>query len=169
MDLPRFLYPCHHSFGYSLSHQFSYFRWPTQRTVSPPTMLKTTGRATTKKPTHHDPLRLLLSKCWLCKHRCYKSCSRPWSTCMHNPMRHHYEGIRLEIFSALSCQPFLMLWSRWMLMIGSSLLRRNCKWYSATIMRMCYYPLTNFLVLQPTDGILMWKPMRNLRESISQS
>jgi hypothetical protein len=34
-----------------------------------------------------------------------------------------------------------------MLMIGSSLLRRSCKWYSATIVRRCCWPLTNFLVL----------------------
>jgi hypothetical protein len=34
-----------------------------------------------------------------------------WSTCMNNPKRHHSWGIGLEIFSALSCQPFLMLWT----------------------------------------------------------
>jgi hypothetical protein len=39
----------------------------------------------------------------------------------------------LEIFSALSRQPFLILWSQWMLMIGSGLLRRSCKWCNATI------------------------------------
>jgi hypothetical protein len=117
----------HHSFGYSLSHQPSYFRWSTQGTVSLPTMLKTTGRATTKKPTRHHPFHLLLSKCWLCKHRCFRPCSKPWSTFMHNPKRHHRRGIGWEIFSALSRQPFLMLWSRWMLMIGSNLLRRSCK------------------------------------------
>jgi hypothetical protein len=43
---------------------------------------------------------------------------------------------KLEIFSALSRLPFLMLWSRWMLMIGSSLLRRSCKWCSAITVRM---------------------------------
>jgi hypothetical protein len=128
-------FPCHHSFGYSLSHQSSYFRWSTQGTVSPPIMLKTMGRATTKKPTRRHPLRLLLSK--LCKHKCFRPCSRPWSTYMHNPKRHHRRGIGWEIFSALSHQPFLMLWTRWMLMIGSNLLRRSCKWYSATIMRRC--------------------------------
>jgi hypothetical protein len=37
-------FPCHHSFGYSLSHQFSNFRWSTQGIVSPPTMLKTLGK-----------------------------------------------------------------------------------------------------------------------------
>jgi hypothetical protein len=116
-------FPCHHSFGYSLSHQSSYFRWSTQGTVSPPTMLKTMGRAITKKPTHRHPLRLLLSKCWLCKHRCF----RPCTTCMHNPKRHHRRGIGSEIFSALICQPFLMLWTQWMLMIGSNLLKRSCK------------------------------------------
>jgi hypothetical protein len=103
--------------------------------MSPLTMLKTMWRATTKKPTRRHPLRLLLSKCWLCKHRCFRPCSKPWSTCMHNPKRHHRRGIGWGIFSALSRQPFLMLWSRWMLMIGSSLLRRSCKWYSATIVR----------------------------------
>jgi hypothetical protein len=103
--------PCHHSFGYSLSHQSTYFRWSIQGTVLPPTMLKTTGRATTKKPTRHHPLLLLLSKCWLCKHRCFRPCNRTRSTCMHNPKRHHHRGIGWEIFSALSCQPFLMLWS----------------------------------------------------------
>jgi hypothetical protein len=56
-----------------------------------------------------------------------------------------------------------------MLMIHSSLLRRSCKWCSATIMRRCCKPLTNFLVLQPTGGMLMWKPKRNLKASIGQS
>jgi hypothetical protein len=100
------LSPCHHHFGYSLSHQSSYFRWSTQGTASPPTMVKAMGRATTKKPTRCHPLHLLLSKCWLCKHRCSRPCSRPWSTCMHNPKRHHHRRIGWEIFSALSCQPF---------------------------------------------------------------
>jgi hypothetical protein len=140
------LLPFHYSVGYSLSHQSSNFRWSTQGTASPPTMLKTMGSATTKKPTHRHPLRLLLSKCWLCRHGCFRRCSRPWSTCIHNPKRHHRRRIGWEIFSALSRQPFLMLWSRWMLMIGTSLLRRSCKWYSATIKRRCW-PLTNFLVL----------------------
>jgi hypothetical protein len=137
VDLPLSFSPCHYFFGYSLSHQSSYFRWSTQETVSPPTMLKTMGRATTKKSTRRHPLRLLLSKCWLCKHRCFRPCSRPWSTCMHNPKRHHRRGIGWEIFSALSHQSFLMLWSQWMLMIGSSVLRRSCKWCSATILRRC--------------------------------
>jgi hypothetical protein len=74
MDLPLSFFPCHYSFGYSLSHQSSYFRWSPQGTVSPPTMLKTLGRATTKKPSCRHPLRLLLSKCWLCKHRCFRPC-----------------------------------------------------------------------------------------------
>jgi hypothetical protein len=120
-------FPCHHSFGYSLSHQSSYFRWLTRGTVLPPTMLKTMGKATTKKPTRRQPLRLLLSKCWLCKHRCFRPCSKPWSTYMHNPKRHDHRGIGSEIFSALSRQPFLMLCTRWILMIGSNLLRRSCK------------------------------------------
>jgi hypothetical protein len=137
VDLPLFLYPCYHSFGYSLSHQYSYFRWPTQGIVSPPTMLKTMGRTTTKMPTRHHPLCLLLSKCWLCKHRCFRPCSKPWSTYMHNPKRHRHRGIGWEIFSTLSHQSFLMLWSRWMLMIDSSLLRRSYKWCSATTMRRC--------------------------------
>jgi hypothetical protein len=95
------------------------------------------GRATIKKPTRRHPLCLLLSKCWLCKHRCFRPCRSPWSTCMHNPKRHRRRGIGWEIFSALSRQPFLMMWSQWMLMIGSSLLRRSCKWYSAIIVRRC--------------------------------
>jgi hypothetical protein len=104
-------FPYHHSFGYSLSHQSSYFRWSTRGTVSPPAMLKIMGKATTKKSTRRHPLRLLLSKCWLCKHRCFRPCSKPWSTCMHNPKRYHRRGIGSEIFSVLSCQPFLMLWT----------------------------------------------------------
>jgi hypothetical protein len=169
VDLPLSFFPCHHSFGDFLSHQSSYFRWSTQGTVSPPTMLKSKGIATTKKPTRRHPLRLLLSKCWLCKYRCFRPCSRPWSTCMHNPMCHRHQGIGWEIFSALTHQPFLMLWSQCMLMIGSSLLRRSCKWYSTTMMRRCCYHLTNFLVLQPTGGMLTWKPMRNLRASTGRS
>jgi hypothetical protein len=137
--------------------------------MSSPTMLKIMRRTTTKMPTRHHPIRLLLSKCWLCKHRCFRSCSRPWSTCMHNPKHYRHRGIGWEIFSALSRQSFLMLWSRWMLMIGSSLLRRSCKWCSATTVRRCYYPLTNFLVLQPTSGMLPWKRMRNLRASTGRS
>jgi hypothetical protein len=137
VDLPLFFYSCYHSFRYSLSYQYSYFIWPTQGTVSLPTMLKTMGRTTTKTPTRHHPLRLLLSKCWLCKRRCFRPCSRPWSTCMHNPKHYCRRGIGWEIFSALSHQSFLMMWSRWMLMIGSNLLRRSCKWCSATIMRRC--------------------------------
>jgi hypothetical protein len=133
MYLPLFLYPCYHSFGYSLSHRYSYFRWPTQETMSPPTMLRIIGRTITKTPTRLHPLRLLLSKCWLCKHKCF----RPWSTYMHNPKRHRRRVIGWETFSALSCQSFIMLWSRWMLMIGSSLLRRSCKWCSATTVRRC--------------------------------
>jgi hypothetical protein len=137
VDLPLSFLPCHYYFGYSLSHQSPYLRWSTQETMSPLTILKTMGRATTKKPTRHHILRLLLSKCWLCKHICFRPCSRPWSTCMHNPTCHHCRGIGWEIFSALSHQPFLMLWSRWMLMISSSLLRRSCKWYNVTIVRRC--------------------------------
>jgi hypothetical protein len=49
------------------------------------------------------------------------------STCMHNPKCHRRRGIGWEIFSALSQQLFLMLWSQWMLMTHSSLLRRSCK------------------------------------------
>jgi hypothetical protein len=125
MDLSLFLYPCYHSFGYSLSHLCSHFKWPTQGTVSSPTMMRTMGRTTTKTPNRHHPLCLPLSKCCLCKHKCFRPCSRPWSTCMFNPKRHHHRGIGLEIFSAQSCQPFLVLWSQWMLMTGSSLLRRQ--------------------------------------------
>jgi hypothetical protein len=138
VDLPLFLYPCYRSFGYSLSHQYSYFRRPTQGTMSPPTTLKTMGRTITKTSTRCHPLRLLLSKCWLCKCKCFRPCSRPWSTCMHNPKCHCRRGIGWKIFNALSHQPFLMLWSQWMLMIGSSLLRRSCKWCSATTKRRCY-------------------------------
>jgi hypothetical protein len=137
MDLPLSFFPYHYSFGYSISHQSSYLRWSTQETVSLPTMLNTMGRVTTKKPTHRHPLRLHLSKCWLCKHKCFRPCSRPRSTCMHNPNRHRHRGIGWEIFSALSHQPFLMMWSRLMLMIASGLLGRSCKWYSATIVTRC--------------------------------
>jgi hypothetical protein len=58
--------------------------------------------------THHHPLRLLLSKCWLCKHKCFKLCSRPRSTCKLLNFKHHHHcrGIGLEIFSALSHRPF---------------------------------------------------------------
>ncbi len=69
------------------------------------------GESNNQEANPLPPLRLLLSKCWLCKHRCFRRCSRPWSTCMHNPKRHHRRGIGSEIFSVLSCQPFLMLWT----------------------------------------------------------
>jgi hypothetical protein len=169
VDLPLFLYSCYQSFEYSLSHLRSHFKWPTQGTVSPPTTLRTMGRTTTKTPTCRHPLRLLLSKCWLCKHKYFRPYSRPWSTYMLNPKHHHRRGIGLDIFSAPSRQPFLMLWSQLMLMAGSSLLRRSCKWCSATTMRRCCWSLTSFLVLQPTDEMLKWEPMRNLRASTSQN
>jgi hypothetical protein len=61
------------------------------------------------------PLRLLLSKYGLCKHKCFRLCSRTWSTCklLNLKCRHHHRGIGLETFSALSRLPFLKLWSRW--------------------------------------------------------
>jgi hypothetical protein len=126
-------------FGNSLSHQRLYFRWPTQGTAAT-TILRKTMRRTTRMSTRRRPLRLILSKCWLCKHKCFRTCSKPWSTCkLLNPKRRHCRrGIGLEIFSALSHRTFLMLLSQWMLVIGSSLLRRCCKGCSATIMRMCY-------------------------------
>jgi hypothetical protein len=130
---PLFLYPCYRSLGYSLSHPRLYFRWPTQGMATTTTTGTTTER-TTRMSTHHHPLCLLLSKCWPCKHKCFRLCNRPWSTCrLLNFKRHHrHQGIGLEIFNTLSHIPFLMLWSRWMLMIGSSLLRRSCRWCSAT-------------------------------------
>jgi hypothetical protein len=138
VDLPLFLYPCYRSFDYSLSHLRSHFRWLTKGTVSPPTMLRTMGRTTTAKmPTHRHSLRLLLSKCWLCKHKCFRPCSIPWSTCMHNPKRHYHRGIGWEIFSVLNRRPFLMLWSQLMLMTSSSLSRRSCKSCNVTTVRRC--------------------------------
>jgi hypothetical protein len=137
VDLPLFLYPWYHSFGYSLSHLRSHFRWPTQGTVLPTTMLKTMRRTTIKTPTRRHPLCLLLSKCWLCKRKCIRPCSRPWSTYMHNSKCYYRQGIGWEIFSALSHQPFLMLCNQWILMTGSSLLRRSCKWFNATTVRRC--------------------------------
>jgi hypothetical protein len=64
--------------------------------------------------TCHRPLHLLLSKCWLCKHNCIRPCNRLWSTWkLHNQKRCHCRrGIDIEIFSALSYRPFLMLWSQ---------------------------------------------------------
>jgi hypothetical protein len=134
---PLFFYPCYRSLGYPLSCQCLYFRWPTQG-ITTTTTGTTIGR-TTRMSIRRHPLRLLLSKCWLCKHKCFRLCSRPWSTCkLLNLKRcHRRQGIGLEIFSALSHLPFLILWSRWMQMIGSSLLRRSCKWCSTTIMRRC--------------------------------
>jgi hypothetical protein len=126
---PLFLYPFNRSLGYSLSYHCLYFRWPIQGTTTTTTTLRTTMGRTTKMSIHRHPLRLLLSKCWLCKHQCFRLYSRPWSTCklLNFKRRHCCRGISLEIFSALSRLPFLMLWSQWMLMISSSLLRRSCK------------------------------------------
>jgi hypothetical protein len=131
---PLFLHPCYRSLGYSLSYQCLYFRWPTQETAT------TTMERTTRMRIHRYPLYLLLSKCWLCKHKCFRLCSRPWSICKLLNLKHCHRcrGIGLEIFSALSHPPFLMLWSIWMLMIGSSPLRRSCKWCSATTERRSY-------------------------------
>jgi hypothetical protein len=132
IPLPLLLF----SWVYSLSHQRLYLRWPTQGTAT--TTIGTTTERTTRMSTHH-PLHQLLSKCWFCKHKCFRLCSRPWPTCrlLNLKRRHHHRGIGLEFFSALSHLPFTMLWSRWMLMIGSSLLRRSCKWCSATTMIRC--------------------------------
>jgi hypothetical protein len=71
-------------------------------------LLWTTMRRTTKMSTRHHPLHLLLSKCWLCKHKCFRPCSRPWSTCKLLSLKrhHHRRGISLEIFHALSSLPF---------------------------------------------------------------
>jgi hypothetical protein len=135
---PLFHYRYYHPFGYSLSHQCLYFRWPTQGTTTT-TTTGTTTEKTTRMSIRCHRLCLLLSTCWLCKHKCFRLCSKPWSTCrlLNLKCRHLSQGIGLKIFSALSRLPFLMLWSQWMLMIGSSLLRRSCKWCSATIMRRC--------------------------------
>jgi hypothetical protein len=121
MDFPLFLCPCYCSFGYSLSHQCLHFRWPTQGTAITTTLRTTMGR-TTRTSIRRHPLHLLLSKCWLCKHKCFRLCSRPWSACKLLKLkgRHCHRGIGLEIFRTLSHQPFLMLWSHWMLMIGLS-------------------------------------------------
>jgi hypothetical protein len=134
--LALFLCPCYRSLGYSLSHQRLYFRWPIQGTATT-TTTEITMERTTRMSIRRHPLRLLLSKCSLCKHKCFRLCSRLWSICkLLNLKRHHQRrGIGLEIVSALSRLPFLMLWSRWILMIGSSLLRRSCKWCSATTVR----------------------------------
>jgi hypothetical protein len=135
---PLFLYPCYHSLEYSLSHPHLYFRWPTQG-ITTTTTAGTTTERTTRLSTHCHPVRLLLSNYWLCKHKCFRLCSRPLSACrlLNLKRRHHRRGIDLEIFSALNRLPFLKLWSRWMLTIGSSLLKRSCKWCSATTMRRC--------------------------------
>jgi hypothetical protein len=75
-----FLYPCYRSLGYSLFHQCLHFRWPTQGTTTTTTM-GTTIERTTRMSIHHHPLHPLLSKCWLCKHKCFRLCSRPWLAC----------------------------------------------------------------------------------------
>jgi hypothetical protein len=138
MDLFPIPLPLYRSLGYSLSHQRLYFRWPTQGTATTTTM-RTTTKKTTRMSIRRHPLRPPLSKCWLCKHKCCRLCSRPWLTCklLNLKCRHRRRGIGLEIFSAQSHLPFLMLWSRWMLMIGLSPLRRGCKWCSATTVRRC--------------------------------
>jgi hypothetical protein len=123
--LPLILYPCYRSLGYSLSYQRLYIRWPTQGITTPTTTVRTT-----RMSIHCHPLHLLLSKCWLCKHKCLRLCSRPWSICrLLNLKRcHHRRGIGLEIFSALSNLPFLMPWSQWMLTIVLSQFKRCWKW-----------------------------------------
>jgi hypothetical protein len=135
---PLFLCPYYRSLGYSLSYRHLYFRWPPQGTAIR-TTTGTTMEITTGMSIRRHPLHLLLSKCWLLKHKCFRLCSKSWLTCklLNLKRRHRHRGIGLEIFSALSRLPFLMPWSQWMLMIGSSLLRRSCKWCSATPMRMC--------------------------------
>jgi hypothetical protein len=106
--LTLILYPYYRSLGYSLSNQRLYSRWPTQATA---TTTVTTMERTIRTSTHHHPLRLLLSKCWLCKLKCFRLCSRPWSTCrlLNLKRRHRRRGIGLEIFGALSRLHFLML------------------------------------------------------------
>jgi hypothetical protein len=105
--LPLILCPCYHSLGYFLSYRRLYFRWPTQGTATTTTTGTTMGR-TTRMLIHRHPLYLLLSKCWLCKHKCFRLCSRPWSTCklLNLKCRHRRRGIGLEIFSTLSRLPF---------------------------------------------------------------
>jgi hypothetical protein len=105
--LPLILYPCYRSHGYSLSHPHLYFRWPTEGTTTT-TTTGTTTEIKTCMSTRSHPLRLLLSKCWICKHKCFKLCNRPWSTCrlLNLKHRHRRQGIGLGIFSALSRLPF---------------------------------------------------------------
>jgi hypothetical protein len=108
---PLFLCPYYHSLGYSLSHQRLYFRWPTQGTATT-TKVGTTMERITRMSICYNPIRLLLSKCWLCKHKCFRLCSLR-STCklLNLKRRPHRQGIGLEIFSALRHLPFIMLWS----------------------------------------------------------
>jgi hypothetical protein len=72
------------------------------------------GQQRTEQPECQPaaPLHLLLSKCWLYKHKCFRLCSTPWSTCrlLNLKHRHRRRGIGLEIFNALSHLPFLKLW-----------------------------------------------------------
>jgi hypothetical protein len=127
MDFLTIPLPLLSSFGYSLSYQRLYFRWPTQGTVATTTLMTTMGRTTGMLIRCH-PLRPLLSKCWLCKHKCFRLRSRPWSICKLLNLKHchRHRGIGSEIFSTLSRLTFLMMRNRWMLMISSSLLRRSC-------------------------------------------
>jgi hypothetical protein len=86
---PIFLYSCYHSLGYSLSHQRLHFRWPTQGTATT-IATETTLERTTRMSTHRHPLHLLLSKCWICKHKCFRLCCRPWSTCRLLNLKHRH-------------------------------------------------------------------------------
>jgi hypothetical protein len=86
---PLFLYPCYHSPGVSLSHQHLHFRWPTQGTATTLATGTTTKRTTGMSARCH-PLLLVLSTCWLCKHKCFRLCSRPWLTYRLLNLRHRH-------------------------------------------------------------------------------
>jgi hypothetical protein len=134
VELPLFLYPCYCSFWEFFISSTLVLQMANTRNCNNNNAENNNGE-NNQDVNPPPPLRVLLSKCWLSKHKCF----RPWSTCkLLNPKcLHRRHGIGLEIFSALSHQPLLMLWSQWMLTIDSSLLKRNCKWCNATTLRRC--------------------------------
>jgi hypothetical protein len=167
--LPLILYPCYRSLEYSLSHQRLYFRWPTQelqqqqqwgqqqrynQNVNPPP----------PPPPTLEQVLVVQAQMFQTMQQTMVNMQTAQPQVSPPPSRD-----RLGDFWHTKPPTFSHALEPWMLTIGSSPLRRSCKWYSATTVRRCWNPLTSSQVLQPTGGMLMLKPLRNPRASTGRN
>jgi hypothetical protein len=128
-------------------------------------MLKTMGKATTKKPTHRPPL-LTLEQVLAMQVQMLQTLQQTLVNLHAQPQAPPPPRDRLGDFPRSKPQTFSyamdsMDTDDWLKSVEKKLQVVQCNNLEK--------PLTNFLVLQPTGGMLMWKPMRNLRASTSRS